>query len=335
MTLATMGFLGFFKLHAFDPDAYDKELTALTQDISKTRNQITGLSRKRKSVRNNIIYSLAIAYLAWIAYRYRVSLSNLGPLAAGKSHISVFVSGQDAHSLITSVIIPLIIAIVVYLVDSLFSLLISSKDSSLKSLLKRHRAKIDDLKRVTNFNTANQLLEKYGKLEARKQDIDSQPNIANELKKRKQNTLAAKSKPEEQNKTKLPPTINRPSGDVLKPQPPTPVVSQGFVRKTFQDRLLDYIIGSDHNESVESRYALICANCYTHNGLAPPGCLDPIKVTYICRQCGYINGGLDQTPSRDTAESSAKTAAAAVEKQAKKHVKELEGGIQASGEGGE
>lgn len=323
-----MGFLGLFKLHLFDPDAFDKELTALTQAISKTRNQITALSIKRKSVRNNVAYALVIAYGAWVAYRYRMSLSNLGPLAVGKSRLSVFLSGQDTSDLLWTVLVPIVIAIVVYLVDSLFRLWIASKEKSMASLLKRHRAKIEELKRITNFNTTSLLLRKYSKLEGN-EPMNEAKKGAGDLEKK---PLAGK-KPQ----TKiLPPTVNRPdnqgkSGDQARPDNPvqragqrpnqaiqssnrpdtrpdarpdarrSPPV-QGSIHKSLQDRLLDYIIGSDHNESVESRYALICAHCYTHNGLAPPGCTDPHSVTYICRHCGYINGALE-TPSSDGGDS--------------------------------
>lgn len=320
-----MGFLGLFKLNLFDPDAFDKELTSLTQAISRTRNQITALTIKRKSARNNVAYSLLIAYVAWVAYRYRVSLSNLGPLAAGKSRFSVFLSGQDTHDLIYTVIVPLVIAMAIYLVDSLFRLWISSKDKSLKSLLKRHKAKIEDLKRITNFNTTSLLLRKYSKLDRDELEDDTKKtsgiHASNQPLGTGQNSNVAE-KPIPQQK-KLRPTVNRPENQVKQAenkinqpedQPKRQNIRnhqnssaegrrsaplQGPIHKSIQDRLLDFIIGSDHNESVESRYALICANCYTHNGLAPPGCSDPHTVTYICRQCGYINGALETPPSSD------------------------------------
>lgn len=287
-----MGFLGLFLLHLFDPDAFDKELTALTQGISRTRNQITALARKRKSLCFNLVTSLLVAYLAWVAYRYRVAVSSLGPLAGGRSRWAVFFAGQDTHDLVAAGLYPVAIALVVYIVDSLFSVLISSKEKSLKGLLRRHKTKIDELKRVTNFNTTNQLLQKYGKQETA--PAPAKEKQAADLRQRKpQPPLASKSQPQRTNV--LPPTVNRPAPAVPPPQPkPKPLANQGPVQKTFQDRILDYIIGSEHNESVESRYALICANCYTHNGLAPPGCTDPNKVTYICRQCGYINGGIEE-----------------------------------------
>lgn len=65
------------------------------------------------------------------------------------------------------------------------------------------------------------------------------------------------------------------------------------VKKSFHDRVLDLIIGSEHNETVESRFALICAKCYTHNGLAPPGCADPFTIVYFCRNCSFMNGNVE------------------------------------------
>lgn len=291
-----MGFLSFFKLKLFDPDEFDKELTQLTQGISRTRGHILALSKKRRAVRHNLIYSLLIAYVAFIAFRYRIALNNLGPLASGRSHAAIFFSGQESYQLIHSVVIPFLIAAFVYLVDTLFRLVIRNKEKTLTHYLKRHRAKIDDLKRITNFNTTNRLLQKYGKLEspsnssATTEGTKSSPITGGDMTATKQsvNKVQGSMAPK-----KLPPTVNRPAQAPTRPL--ATIVSPTLLHKSIQDRLLDIIIGSDHNESVEVRYALICANCYTHNGLAPPNCVDPYTVTYICRQCGFINGATPES----------------------------------------
>jgi len=53
------------------------------------------------------------------------------------------------------------------------------------------------------------------------------------------------------------------------------------------DKFVDYILGDGPN----NRYALICRNCFTHNGLVTP---QDLGIRFRCVQCGYVN--LQQQP---------------------------------------
>lgn len=57
---------------------------------------------------------------------------------------------------------------------------------------------------------------------------------------------------------------------------------------TWMDRILDLVLGEDE-QSPNNRFALICANCRSHNGLAEYG-ENPENVIYVCPMCGYKNG---------------------------------------------
>ncbi|KAM9923496.1 hypothetical protein OXX59_005144 [Metschnikowia pulcherrima] len=303
-----MGFLGLFRSKSFHPEEFEQQLTALTQAISQNREQIAALTSKQRAWRRSLCLYCIIIYISFVAFRYKASYTNLGVLAIGKSRLSVFVSGQSNRDLAAIVFSPFTIALVVYVVNALFGILIHNKDRHLKSLLKKHKAKLEELKQVTNFSRTNQILEKF----------DSKPvseNASQKPVKRDQKSadnlkllnLQGKTPDATRNsqQKKLPPTVNLPKSFNSEPAQkgstkkavnpgagPVNPVQPAPTRLTLQDRLLDFIIGSDHNENVENRYALICANCYTHNGLAPPGCQNPVSVTYICRHCGYINGEL-------------------------------------------
>ena len=50
------------------------------------------------------------------------------------------------------------------------------------------------------------------------------------------------------------------------------------------DRFMDALIGDD---SRNQKYALICAQCFNHNGLAAPEAFASIK--YRCPNCGFMN----------------------------------------------
>jgi hypothetical protein len=77
-------------------------------------------------------------------------------------------------------------------------------------------------------------------------------------------------------------------------QMPTPIVNAPSIRSptpshhqfrvpTWYDRLLDTIIGDDRS----SKYALICQQCYTHNGLVLPEEFE--STQYVCPNCHFLN----------------------------------------------
>jgi hypothetical protein len=59
-------------------------------------------------------------------------------------------------------------------------------------------------------------------------------------------------------------------------QPPPPPVSIP-TPLTWLDRLVDAIIGDDRN----TRYALVCPRCFSHNGLARPEEFDTLRTYNI------------------------------------------------------
>ncbi|KAJ1923118.1 hypothetical protein IWQ60_006089 [Tieghemiomyces parasiticus] len=61
--------------------------------------------------------------------------------------------------------------------------------------------------------------------------------------------------------------------------------------RAWYDKLVDKIVG---DEGPETKYALVCRNCFAHNGLVLP---DEIQHTqYVCPKCGYFNGRKDGKP---------------------------------------
>lgn len=54
--------------------------------------------------------------------------------------------------------------------------------------------------------------------------------------------------------------------------------------KHWYDRIVDVIVG---DEGPETKYALICAQCFAHNGLALPHEIEDIQ--YVCPKCNFFN----------------------------------------------
>lgn len=77
-----------------------------------------------------------------------------------------------------------------------------------------------------------------------------------------------------------------------------PLHSHGLVfpsQRSFLDRILDMMVGEDHlyqnmNQSQQDKYALICEQCFSHNGLVR---LEELQtVQYTCPKCGHFNSKL-------------------------------------------
>lgn len=334
-----MTFLGLFGSKTLDHEEYERQLTALSRDIAKTRNQLTFLHRKRASVRTSLIMYLTVAYLATVAYRYRRATAGIGLLAAGKSIWQLFVMCLLSKDMLIAFLAPLAVGALVYLVDTFFRWWIHNKEKHLKVLMKRHREKLEELKLKTNFSKTNLLLQRFDSSVATTSELSSKgvkqapklPKTVNASDK-ESNQGQVKSLSNEdttgnngKNGTGISQTnrgglvsgpglsavsVNGSKNGALdggssfsnaSPQNPlgnantnaSPAGWAAPVKKSFHDRILDLIIGSEHNETVESRYALICAKCYTHNGLAPPGCTDPFTIVYFCRNCSFMNGNVE------------------------------------------
>lgn len=358
-----MTFLGLFGgSKELDHEEFERQLSALSRDIAKLRNQITFLHRKRASVRLLAIMYLTAIYLAIVAYRYRGATSGLGMVANGKSIWQKFMMLLLSKDMAIVLLAPLLIALLVYSLDTLFKWWIHAKEKSLKHLMKRHREKLEELKLKTNFSKTNQLLQRFDsssplntpgptprsaqdKLQPRK--LQPLPNTIN----RPNDTTNVSEKgasngngkptfltpvgpgspaksnfSEKVNKLQGMPengnsgvTFGAPSSGMSSTSPPAGSGWTGQSKKGFHDRILDLIIGSEHNETVESRYALICARCYTHNGLAPPGCTDPFSIVYFCRNCSFMNGKVEDRGHK-VGESSSEVSLASDDKS--KHIEQ-------------
>ncbi|CUM66173.1 uncharacterized protein PRCAT00003831001 [Priceomyces carsonii] len=286
-----MGVFNIFK-KGFDADEFDKELTLLSQTISSSQDKIYRLRRKSKAIKWYLIKHTIVLYILVIAYCYAKVSKN----EVYGTRFQRFVRAQSRKLLGILIGLPILSFVLVKLLQLVFNILIESQERGLKNMRRKHSLKIEELKKVTNFNTANELLTKYG------DDGENHPHQAAQGTKNEDVHLT-----ELQHMNPQDMGLNLDFGPIQQPTTPTSPTSQSIQQlpnsaqsisspvgrtpqRSFQDRILDLLIGSDNNESVETRYALICNRCFTHNGLAPPGCKDPLTVKYICFRCGALNG---------------------------------------------
>ncbi|KAG0269171.1 hypothetical protein DFQ27_004567 [Actinomortierella ambigua] len=61
-------------------------------------------------------------------------------------------------------------------------------------------------------------------------------------------------------------------------------------QKHWYDKIVDVIVG---DEGPDTKYALICGQCFTHNGLALPNEIDDVQ--YYCPNCNFFNPSRKRT----------------------------------------
>lgn len=270
-----MGVFDLFRSEGFDPEAYERELTALNKEINSVLVQKRRIKQQRRLVIVRVESTLIIVYLLIMYYNYLTA-----PATVGKNFIQRFVRSQSRYQLLFYVVVPVVGYLLVQAIYGLYTFLYKKKEKQLDTLQKKLKKKIEDLKKITNFETTNNLLNKYGTLVGA--TSTGVVNSATEAKNRKKSPPKPTKAGVEQKKP-----VNSLPVDP-KQAPPNPQAAPQT--RAVSDRLLDILIGSENNELVEDRYALICRNCYTHNGLAPPGSKDPFSVVYLCPRCGFLNG---------------------------------------------
>lgn len=316
-----MAVFGFFK-KGFDPEVYERELTTLTESMLTTQQQMGLLRRRYRDVRRVWVQWLVMIYVVMTAYNWM----QIPATTTGKNKIQRYFKGLLQRQLVVVLVYPVALWATLKVIRWLFEYLIRRRERRLKLLQNKHTAKIDELKKITNFNTTSKLLKKY----------DAEPEVVPQQRKSTANpnqrvatpqahasgvvpataNVRQRNPTEEKIRLQLNLDIDVPQGEYRSPLPlpPAPGSGPGLQQQQHQqqdtavddiiqrhlqekqkqrlwgDRVLDMLLGLEHNELVENRYALVCHNCYAHNGLAPPGCTNPLQVKYVCYKCGALNG---------------------------------------------
>ncbi|EMG46211.1 hypothetical protein SBY92_000935 [Candida maltosa Xu316] len=263
---------------SFDPNTFEKELTTITENINNNKQQVNKLQQRQKSLRRSFVRYMIIIYGCILAYCYATIPSN----TLGKNRIEWFLRGQSRHSFLVIAGFPLFAVLASRAIYAVFQFFIKNKQNYLKTLQTKHKQKIEELKKITNFNKTNELINKYGD--------DNKQQLKNRATKSQAPPPQQQQQQQPLQKSPINQQLKPPQGQQQPNRAPSPVIPQPPAKRTFQDRVLDILIGSDNSESVENRYALICFNCFSHNGLAPPNTEDPSSIKFQCWKCGAMNG---------------------------------------------
>ncbi|KAK6465396.1 hypothetical protein DFJ63DRAFT_316608 [Scheffersomyces coipomensis] len=297
-----------FKRSGFNPDEFEKELSTITQTISTTSQQISKLKKGSKTSKHVVGRFFILTYLLFLAYDYFTL-----PSSTKLTRLQLFIKHQSREQFLILVLYPVLGYTIISIVHYFYAFLIKSRTNSLNNLKKKHKLKIEELKKITNFNATNALLNKFGdEKDKPKPKVQPQPQPQEQGKGKQQrnnfpsNIDVNKLSADQLKKLNINITPNQapvvPNQPITTTSAPSSITSKAQIeapsvptaptetKRTFQDRILDVLIGSDNNESVENRYALICYKCYTHNGLAPPNTENPATIKFRCLRCDTLNG---------------------------------------------
>ncbi|GME95692.1 hypothetical protein B5S29_g591 [[Candida] boidinii] len=245
-------FLG--KSSGFNADKFEKDLKSISSSILSNEKSLVRYKRVKTQYKTNLLYYTIGIYLSYFAYVY---ISN------DYSFKNLLV-----HELAIILLFPLLITALYYLIEYFYTSLIVRKEKKLEFLKSKHQEKIDELKESTNFHKTNELLARFSTGE----DLQQLEKEAGEVVEKRRKYLQLIHEGESQSEALK--KLNLGNGDGK--------------TKALYESVLNKLLGEDEMDA-NHRYALICENCFQHNGLAPPGVL-PLYVKYICPNCGLLNG---------------------------------------------
>ncbi|KND02579.1 uncharacterized protein SPPG_03037 [Spizellomyces punctatus DAOM BR117] len=192
----------------------------------------------------------------------------------------------------------------IYIVHRLIRYWYSTKEKHeleyLENLKAKQKEKIEDLKKKTAYYKTKGLIERYDTPTKERMRNKPQPgtpmqtpNAAQVL--TKPSTLSQRLEPSStpqmvasMNTPVTPFPVDRPS-----PLSPTPDINMMIPArgahtpspKGWFDKVIDIMIGE--SEGPASKYALICEECFTHNGLVPPDAYATAR--FRCMKCDHLN----------------------------------------------
>jgi len=179
----------------------------------------------------------------------------------------------------------------------------TNEEANVSSLRAQQKLKVEELKNKTAYYSTKLLLERYDQSSKPKPKPSppAQNKSSNNAHERKQQFPQAPSSqgpllqgpaPIIQNnpllhrpaQPNMPPPQSGQPGQFGQPMQQLNLRPAAPVQRQWYDKLVDALVGED---GPETKYALICNHCSTHNGLVLPQEIETIQ--YICPKCGQFN----------------------------------------------
>ncbi|PVU86520.1 hypothetical protein BB560_006691 [Smittium megazygosporum] len=283
------------KASFFEEEDYEFVLQNIQQELSENLGRLDTLHRRKQTASTTwVIYS----GVGWVVFSggfwFYGSAQNL-PQTAYTICLSISVFGLP----------------IIYYTNKLicyyFNKTIKNQEKSIKTLKDSQKEKIKELKEKTKFDTTRQLIERYEPSVITLKAQSHTPSTSNMGS--RQQSMSARPLNVTPSSGKFKFVLirvflylifsNRPLFSNTNPIGPSGVVNvsrqeQPSKPKVWLDNFVEKIVGIDDIQG--TRYALICAKCYSHNGLALPEEVNTVQ--YTCPKCGFFNQSRDKLMQR-------------------------------------
>ncbi|KAA1118752.1 hypothetical protein PGT21_004558 [Puccinia graminis f. sp. tritici] len=300
------------------PDLFEKELVELELKIQKHQDRLKAIDQRQRSTTSTItiysslfwaIYS-SLWYLGWTPIKWtNLNSKLLSPDSKTLLLLSTNPKFNQALQVLPIILIPIGLISLRWLVQTWYQRKQESEKLRLRLLQKQLRDKVEELKKKTAYYSTKELLDRYDeKTKLNPQSSPSNPHQLGRMTMTPPNNEAMRhrqrppsSSPANLSSTLSPIQNNHPSPAYQTGPPSTGATSSAAHQQLHQkmsnspspsigrgwaDRFAEVLLGDDEARP-ESKYALICINCFAHNGLVRQEELDHIQ--YLCPKCGTFN----------------------------------------------
>ncbi|CAG8833339.1 9885_t:CDS:1 [Gigaspora margarita] len=271
------------RLRSKKDDNYEEILSELDEKIRRADVNLREIRiRERNALIIWIVYSL-IAYVTYVVgYWYFV-------------YMSVEEDGWDLMKVTPVLTGPFFIVIGYKFLALWYKRKEANEETQLEHLRAKKKLKVEEMKNKTGYYTTQNLLERFDS-----KGTPNQPNnplspgqkgpigrpvlpISPNLRQRLPNLQASPGSNEVNGELENRPPLIAPGGhDIIRSDDRSTIISPTALQRRWYDKLLDVLVGEE-----EQKYALICKNCYTWNGLALPTEFDDVQ--YYCKNCNHFN----------------------------------------------
>ncbi|KAH7887249.1 hypothetical protein F5I97DRAFT_1935458 [Phlebopus sp. FC_14] len=247
-----------------DSEDYEQILSSLAADVQKRQTRLAEIRLRERRTTMQFTLGTIFMWFTYVGLWYTRTL----PTAWRESGL-----GKAAV-----LVGPVLILFARRMMQIWYSWKGDREEKTLMGVLKKQRAKVEEIKKKTNYYSTRNLIEKY-----------DEPMSTGTTPLRRRNFPAPQTPLAPPPST--PQQLQTPNGQTKAPVlqlSPTPQPIQP-TRKMWFDKLTDAILGDDeHSVSVAaSRYALICQKCFAHNGLVKESQWEDTQ--YVCPKCGFFN----------------------------------------------
>ncbi|KAJ7167977.1 hypothetical protein C8R46DRAFT_996172 [Mycena filopes] len=261
------------------PDDYESVLAALATDIAKRQTLLSEIrARERKATTLVTLYTLA----AWLAY---LAVWYFGFVSGGRSGS---VQGVERAVRALPVFVgPIFILFIRRIVQIWYNSKGNAEEKTLQVALKEQRAKVEEIKKKTNFYSTRDLLSRYDASAPGSPSPSAGPGPGRGGQPHTPQR-GGPSAPQHGRPSVGGQQLQQLQNQPQQQQPQQPQQPPGPQQRKWFDALADLLVGAEEPAPAASqKYALICEKCFAHNGLVPEGMWEGAQ--YTCPKCGHFN----------------------------------------------